>query len=145
MKMLVIAVGAPISMWLMVEIFANGRVDDEQLLIAYVASFGVSVFILIVYVIPDYRRNAIFIYEVTDEYVLCSCAGGEGYRLKLSDIVRLVQIKHTMGRATHEDFIVTVDGEMHKIPMKYGLKIDSVKKAIRTTNPNVVSENVVRP
>ncbi|MFO7602284.1 MAG: hypothetical protein R6X06_00550 [Gammaproteobacteria bacterium] len=148
-KMLWIALGFPLSMGLMLEIFASDKVPESQLLIIYGVALLVSVLLVLMFVIADFRRNAEFRYEVTDQYVSCIYPdfprGGESYQIKLCDIARLLQIKHTMGRTTHDDFIETVDGKMHRIPQRYDLKIGAVKKAIRSARPEIRSENKVLP
>lgn len=144
MKMLFIAIGFPISFWLMINAFANGKLSDEQEIMIYGGILAVSFLLVVVFVIPDFFRKTKFTYEVTDQFVKCSCPAGESYQLKLSDIVRLLQIKRATGQLWIDELIETRDGKVYSIPKKYDLDIYKVIKAIRAANPDIIRENKVR-
>ena len=143
-KMLIISIGFPISMWGMVEAFAKGRLTNKEELIIYGSSIVVSIFLFFIFVIPDLKKKGSFIFEVTNECVRCSNPNGEEYEVDLEDISRLLQIKRATGNLYSDELIETKDGSVYLIPKKYDLNIYDAIKAIRKAAPEVSRENEVR-
>lgn len=143
-KMLLIALGFPLCMWGMLEFFAENKVPDNQTYLIYAVSIAVSIFIILVFVIPKLRRSGTFLYEVTDQLVTCEYPGGESYQVATNDIMRLIQVKRTTGNMWFDDFIETHDGRCYAIPKNYDLNIHAAKKAIVAANPSVSRENEVK-
>ena len=143
-KMLIIAIGFPFSMWLMLETFAEGKITENEAVIIYGASLCVSVFLFLVFVIPNLRRKSVFFYEVSDCLVTCKNPGGENYEIEVGSISRILQTKRATGDMWVDDYIETSDGKSYAIPKSYDLNIHNVKKAIALANPSVEMENKVR-
>ena len=142
-KMLIIACGFPVAIWGMMKLFADNKVPDDQAYMIYASSIGVSIIIILVFVIPNLLKKAIFKYEVTNELVTCNYPGGESYQVAINDIARLIQVKRTTGSQWVDDYIETRDGRKFPIPKNYDLNIERVKSRIIAANPLVSRENEV--
>ncbi len=141
--MLVIALGAPLMMWFMLNIVAGGKVPPENEKWIYLGTFFVSALLVVVFVIPDFRRNSIFIFEVTDQYVKCDCPGERNYMLPLDSIEKLTQVKKSTGSGWVDELIETKDGKFYSIPKRYHLHVGKAVKAIEQANPKINRNNEV--
>ena len=142
--MLVIAVGFPIVILALMTHFAGDRyTQDEYAMVGGIAIL-VSTFLLLFFVIPDFRRNALFEYVVDSRRVLCSGPDMDSYDIPLEQIVGLKQVKRQAGQTVFDDYIETSEGESYKIPKRYDLDIHGVKKAIQLAKPGIGKESVVR-
>lgn len=141
--MLCIAAGAPFSMWFMLNVVAGGQVPAETEQWIYLGTLLVSVVLVFIFVIPDFRRNAIFEFEVTDQYVRCDCPAGDKYLIPLGDIVRLKQVKKITGNDWVDELIETKDGQLYSIPKRYNLHVGKAVDAIRQADPTIERTNEV--
>ena len=139
-----IAIGFPMVILGMTYFFGADIVPNSQfILIGFISSL-VSLFIFFVFVIPDFRKNSTFQFVVNDRFVECICPGSDDYKLSLSDIVGLKQVKSRAGQSIIQDYIETAQGKDYPIPKKYDLNIYRVKKAILAAKPNIRRSNTVR-
>ncbi len=143
-KMLIIALGFPVIILGMVYFFGADIVPDSQFTLIGVFSSLVSLFLIFVFVKPDYKKNATFQFVVNDLFVECVCPDSDGYKLQLSEIVGLKQCKSQAGQSMIEDYIETAKGRDYSIPKKYDLNIYRVKKAILAAKPTIRVSNTVR-
>ncbi len=142
--MLLIAIGFPVMILAMMGYFGGNSIPEDVYLKVGVLSSSVSFFLVVFFVIPDYKRNSIFRYVVDSQYITCNCPWGDNYRIPLSDVVRLRQVKYQAGQTTIEDFIETRHCARYQIPKRYDLSIYDVKRAIQSARPGITSDSVVR-